>query len=232
MRPRTSPSGSPRRTTSSPSSRNVRSLPSPSVERLGCPFQRQLDQAALAAALAAGDRPRRPSGRRCGRSRRSRSRARAAAASSSRAPRAFPRETTSPFSSTSSGRSRAQSPLDAQVRQRLRILRRRRHAAVFEQRERRHPGRDRRGEALAEERPERHVLPGLDVAGAPVVDEHDAEDVVGERARRRPARRGGWAPRRRSRARARCRADETGRTPGRRRPAAWPGPAAAGPACR
>ena len=32
--------------------------------------------------------------------------------------------------------------------------------------------------------PERLVLPGLDVASAPVVDEHDAEDVIAERRRR------------------------------------------------
>ena len=54
----------------------------------------------------------------------------------------------------------------------------------LEQRERRHPGRDRRRERLAEERPERLVLPALDVARAPVVDEHDAEDVVGEASTR------------------------------------------------
>ena len=35
-------------------------------------------------------------------------------------------------------------------------------------------------ERLAEERPERHVLLCLDVARAPVVHEHDAEDVLGE----------------------------------------------------
>ena len=74
--------------------------------------------------------------------------------------------------------------LDAKVWQRLRLLRRCGDAAILEQRQRRHPRGDRRGEALAEERPERDVLPGLDVAGAPVVDEHDAEDVICERARR------------------------------------------------
>ena len=47
--------------------------------------------------------------------------------------------------------------------------------------ERRHPRRDRRGERLAEERAERDVLERLDVARAPVVDEHRAEDVL-ERA--------------------------------------------------
>src|SRR6266545_556738 len=47
--------------------------------------------------------------------------------------------------------------------------------------ERRDPRRDRRRKRLAQERPERHVLEGLDVARAPVVDEHRAEDVL-ERA--------------------------------------------------
>ena len=44
--------------------------------------------------------------------------------------------------------------------------------------------------------PERLVLPRLDVAGRPVVDEHGAEDVVGERVHGAPARRAG------------CRADD------------------------
>ena len=39
------------------------------------------------------------------------------------------------------------------------------------------PGRDGRGERLAEVRAERNVLPGLDVACGPVVEQHDAEDV-------------------------------------------------------
>ena len=47
--------------------------------------------------------------------------------------------------------------------------------------ERRHPGADRGRERLAQEGAERLVLPGLDVARAPVVDEDDAEDVL-ERA--------------------------------------------------
>src|SRR6266545_2075239 len=44
--------------------------------------------------------------------------------------------------------------------------------------ERRDPRRDRRRKRLPQERSERHVLEGLDVARAPVVDEHRAEDVL------------------------------------------------------
>ena len=55
------------------------------------------------------------------------------------------------------------------------------------------PRRDRRRERLAEERAERHVLPGLDVAGRPVVDQADAEHVpanasTGDRRAARRAR--------------------------------------------
>src|SRR5258708_37605460 len=66
------------------------------------------------------------------------------------------------------------------MRQRRRLLRGRVAAVLLEQRERRHPGGDRREERLAEERPERDVLPQLDVARAPVVHQHDAENVLGE----------------------------------------------------
>src|SRR5439155_17049014 len=68
-----------------------------------------------------------------------------------------------------------------EMRQRRRLLQRRVDARVLQQRERRHPGRDRGLERLAEVRAERRVLPYLNVAGAPVVDEDEAEDVVGER---------------------------------------------------
>ena len=44
--------------------------------------------------------------------------------------------------------------------------------------ERHDPGRDAGRERLAEERSERDVLPGLDVARAPVVEDDDAEEVV------------------------------------------------------
>ena len=70
------------------------------------------------------------------------------------------------------------------MRQRRRLLRGSLYATLLEEGERRHPGRDRRLERLAEERAERDVLPGLDVARTPVVHEHDAEDVVGEAVRR------------------------------------------------
>ena len=73
----------------------------------------------------------------------------------------------------------------AQVRGGRRVLRlERRGAERRERRHRRHPRRDRRRERLAEERPERLGLERLQVARAPVVEQHDAEDVV-ERARRR-----------------------------------------------
>ena len=69
--------------------------------------------------------------------------------------------------------------------------------------ERDDPRRDRRGEALREVRAERLVLVALDVARRPVVEQHDAEDVavgvVGQRCARSADRRRG------SRPRARCR---------------------------
>ncbi len=68
----------------------------------------------------------------------------------------------------------------SEVRERDRLLLRRLDPALFEQRERCHPRRNRRLERLAEEGAERDVLPGLDVARAPVVDEDDAEDMLGE----------------------------------------------------
>ena len=69
----------------------------------------------------------------------------------------------------------------AQVGQQLGILLRPGDEAALEQRERRDPGGDRRGERLSQERPQRLVLPGLDVPCAPVVDEGDAEHVLAER---------------------------------------------------
>jgi hypothetical protein len=44
-------------------------------------------------------------------------------------------------------------------------------------------------ERLAQERPERHVLPGLDVAGRPVVEQDDSEDMIGGVVGGQPARR-------------------------------------------
>src|SRR5262249_38390493 len=67
-----------------------------------------------------------------------------------------------------------------EVLERGRFLVRCLDTCFFEQRERRHPCGDRRLERLAEERAKWDVLPRLDVAGAPVVDEDDAEDVLGE----------------------------------------------------
>src|SRR4029077_9026924 len=69
---------------------------------------------------------------------------------------------------------------DAEVAVRLGVLRLRLDADGLEQRERCHPRRDRRGERLAEERAERLVLPRLDVARAPVVDDDDAADGAAE----------------------------------------------------
>ena len=97
------------------------------------------------------------------------------------------RETTWPFSRTSSARSRPQAALGVvEVGQQPGVARRRRRAGVRRARRAARPRRDRGGERLAEERAERHVLPGLDVAGGPVVDQADAEDVVGRTRRARP----------------------------------------------
>ena len=67
-----------------------------------------------------------------------------------------------------------------EVGQRLGVLTGQVDPGRVERRERGHPVRDRGRERLAEERPERDVLPGLDVARRPVVEPDDAEDVVGE----------------------------------------------------
>jgi hypothetical protein len=76
-----------------------------------------------------------------------------------------------------------ESPVAAtgEMRERRRVLHRSRHSSALQERERRHPRGDRRRERLAEERPERLVLPRLEVSRAPVVHQHDAEDVLGER---------------------------------------------------
>src|SRR4051812_36781558 len=80
-----------------------------------------------------------------------------------------------------------------QIRQRARIVGRALECRAAERRERLHrhdPRRDRGGEALGEKRPERLVLPSLDVARRPVVEQHYAEDmtsrlVYGHRAAQR-----------------------------------------------
>ena len=105
-----------------------------------------------------------------------------------------------------------------QVGQRFGVLRRRADPGVRQRLERHDPGRDRGGERLGQERAERPGLPGLDVAGRPVVDQERAEHVVGERVD--PDRASPAAIRRRSRSRPRPRspAAATGRTPGRTPP--------------
>ena len=94
--------------------------------------------------------------------------------------------------------------------------------------ERRHPGRHRGGERLAEERPERLVLPRLDVAGRPVVDQHQTEDVVHRLGHGHGPPRGRRHADRPCRPRARCRAARSARTRRRRPTRRWP----AGPAHR
>src|SRR5215210_3606580 len=160
-------------------------------ERL-LPVQRQLDQAALAPSLGAGDRPRRhqvaradarPVRRRVRELLRHRpvEAAGVAARDDGAVQLHLEREVERPRL------------LRAEVRQRRGLLRRRGYPAFLEQRERRHPRGDRRREALAEEGAERDVLPRLQVARAPVVDKGDAEDVLAKRVRRyglpQPARR-------------------------------------------
>src|ERR671924_108276 len=70
-----------------------------------------------------------------------------------------------------------------EVRKRLGVLRGPGDPGVLERVERGDPGGDRGRERLAQERAERLVFPGLDVARAPVVDEDDAEDMLAERGR-------------------------------------------------
>ncbi len=60
----------------------------------------------------------------------------------------------------------------------VRGARKGRAAEGLERLERHDPRRHSRCEALGEERPERLVFPGLDIARRPVVEEHDAEDMV------------------------------------------------------
>src|SRR5262245_33205167 len=68
-----------------------------------------------------------------------------------------------------------------EIRERLRIASRpgrRRHPEWRQRLLRHHPGRDRGGEILAQERPERLIFPALDIARRPVVEEAEAEDVL------------------------------------------------------
>ena len=114
---------------------------------------------------------------------------------------------------TSSARSRPHGSLGVvQVGQRRGSAGRRRDPGRVQRRQRDDPRRDRGGEGLAQERAERHVLPGLDVAGAPVVDQARRRRR-GRRSRpAAPARAGSTRRRRRSRPRPRCPAGATGRT--------------------
>ncbi len=63
-----------------------------------------------------------------------------------------------------------------QVRQRRRILHRAMDAARLQRLARDDPRTDRGRKCLGLERPERHVFPLLDIARAPIVEEHKAED--------------------------------------------------------
>ncbi len=66
----------------------------------------------------------------------------------------------------------------SEVRKRLRVLCGSVAAKWFDCVDRHHPRRDRSRKALAEKRPERHVLPFLDIPCAPVVNEGHTEDVI------------------------------------------------------
>ena len=90
------------------------------------------------------------------------------------------RETTSPSSSTSRSMSRFQSPSARRYGSGSGSCAGPGDPRVVERVERRHPGGDRGREGLTEEGAERLVLPGLNVPRAPVVHEHDAEDVLPE----------------------------------------------------
>ena len=90
-----------------------------------------------------------------------------------------------------------------------------RHAKRLQRLERDDPRRDRGREVLREERPERLVLPRLDVARGPVVQQARAPNTWSSRlGDRRCARRARCPGRRRRRARARSRAAASGRTTG------------------
>ena len=145
--------------------------------------------------------------------------------------RALVRATAVPLSSTS--RSRSKRPrLLAQVGERRGLLRRGADAAVEDGLQRRDPRGHRGRERLGQERPQRAVLPRLQVARAPVVDQQPRRRRGRARAPRPPARPSRSARRRRSPARARCRGARWGRRRARRRPARGAGRAAGGSACR
>ena len=148
----------------------------------------ELDERSLRPRLRARRWFPRRTGRPCGSTRRSRWHARAAAASSSTG-RARSSVRRACRRARPRGRDRAPSRPRPAGRTAARDPARRSDEAILEQRERRDPGADRGCERLAEERAERLVLPGLDVTRAPVVHEHDPEDVLAKRRRSRPTRR-------------------------------------------
>src|SRR5262245_54531899 len=65
-----------------------------------------------------------------------------------------------------------------QVGERLGVLHRTGSSERFQRLQWDNPRRDRGAEVLGEKWSQRYVLPALDVAGAPVVDQHQAEDVI------------------------------------------------------
>ena len=85
-------------------------------------------------------------------------------------------------------RNSAASP--AEIIQRHRLLRRALQAERLQRLARHHPRADRGRERFCQERTERHIFPLLDVARAPVVEQHEAEDhllglLLGEHAAHR-----------------------------------------------
>ena len=63
--------------------------------------------------------------------------------------------------------------------QNLRILRRRHGSEWLQSLQRHNPGRNRTAEIFCQKWSKRYIFPTLDVARAPVVEEDDAEEVVG-----------------------------------------------------
>ena len=105
-----------------------------------------------------------------------------------------------------------------EVGQQCDVARGRRDPRVVERVERHDPRRHRGRERLAEERAERHRLPGLDVARRPVVDQAHPEDVLAGLVERAPARRASVArTEHEARPRPRSRGVATARTSARRR---------------
>src|SRR5437763_11024566 len=68
--------------------------------------------------------------------------------------------------------------LRAQIRQRLGILLRKRFSERLEGFKCYDPGRDAASEVFSQERPERLIFPRLNIARAPIVHQHESEDVI------------------------------------------------------